>query len=168
MTSEPFSPSKTEPDPGSGNFSGRPSASRGGNLPSPSYQVTLIGLPVVISVPGNSYETVDHFVQTSRLMGGASARIVTGAVSFRAIKTGSRMWQPKSPSWPFEKSCQARQLNGWYTSALYGRSGATPSQSSQWTVGGTGSAPGGRSSTSRHRIRPDCHETTSFTFPMTP
>ena len=67
----------------------------------------------VREVPGNTYCTVDDLVHTSRLIGGASARIEVGAVNSKAINTGSRIWQPKSPNWPALKSCQPRQLNGW-------------------------------------------------------
>ena len=69
--------------------------------------------PAVRRVPGNSQVTRDFVDQVSRFTGAASARTVRGAVSSTAMNTGSRMWQPKSPSWPLEKSCQARQLKGW-------------------------------------------------------
>ena len=59
----------------------------------------------------SSVDVARSVFQISRLMGGVSARIESGAVSRSAMNTGSRMWQPKSPSWPLEKSCQARQLN---------------------------------------------------------
>ena len=41
-----------------------------------------------------------------------SARMERGTVSSSAVKTGSRMWQPKSPMVPPPKSCQSRHLKG--------------------------------------------------------
>src|SRR5438034_3781180 len=110
---EPFSPTNSEPDCGNFTLSATLRRSRGGILPAPSYQVTFSVLPAVRDVPGNSYSTTDHLYQTSWFSGDDSPRIVFGVVSSMAMNTGSRMWQPKSPSWPLEKSCHARQLCGW-------------------------------------------------------
>src|SRR5262249_18836874 len=109
---DPFSPTKRDPEPGSFTLSPTPSRSRGGSLPWPSYHETFRVLPAARSVPGKAYSTTDHLSQTSRLNGDDGPRIVVGAVSPSAMNTGSRMWQPKSPSWPLEKSCHARQLWG--------------------------------------------------------
>src|SRR5438067_2090501 len=110
--SEPFSPMSNEPAFGNFTLSATPSRSRGGYLPAPSYQVTFTVFPAVRGVPGKSYSTTDHLYQTSRLSGDDSPRMNMGAVSPSAMNTGSRMWQPKSPSWPLEKSCHARQFHG--------------------------------------------------------
>src|SRR5437764_3104559 len=109
---KPFSPMNSEPEPGNFTLSATPRRSRGGILPAPSYHVTFSVLPAVREVPGNSYSTTDHLYQTSRLSGDDCPRMVVGAVSPIAMNTGSRMWQPKSPSWPLEKSCHARQFQG--------------------------------------------------------
>src|SRR5438105_1503370 len=76
-TNAPFSPTSTEPDPGSLLFP-TPSPSTAGTCPAPSYHVSLSTLPAVCLVPGNSYTTFAFFVHTSRLIGGASARTLVG------------------------------------------------------------------------------------------
>ena len=106
-------PMIAEPLPGRTTSAASERRSCVGTCPSPSYQWTFTVGPAVRFVPGNSQLTSDLSAHTSRFTPGDEARTVRGAVSSRAMKTGSRMWQPKSPSWPLEKSCQARQLKGW-------------------------------------------------------
>ena len=81
-----------------------------GILP-PSYQVSL-SLSVVNSVPGK-LKWVSFCIPNDRL-GAAELleRSVVGAVSLRAVKTGSRIWIDISPIVPPPKSYQRRQLAG--------------------------------------------------------
>ena len=120
--------------------------------------------------------------QVSGFTSPASADTRVGCVSFRARNARLAVWQAMSPIAPVPKSHQPRQANGWYGDfafrrptaigsgySAYGRNGAGPSHSSQWTCRGTG-ASGGRFVTSGA-----CGQTgrlvqtwTSFTGPIMP
>jgi len=49
---------------------------------------------------------------------GASTVSFVGEPSLSDLKTGSKMWHPKSPSCPVPYACQPRQLNGAYAPGM--------------------------------------------------
>ena len=107
----PSSPMKSEPEDGRSSPAGIFASFLEGLSP-PSDHVTGSG-PAVRGFAGKRKRTVSRVGQMCSLIPEFSAETEVGALRLRAVKTGSRMWHPKSPRAPEPKSCQSRQTKGW-------------------------------------------------------